>query len=166
MKIDDGMQPAKLRIQLTHPQGGREDRGISSEVRIFDEVSGFTIAEIELTRDDFFNLMAGRIVGPNQGPSRVITADIAQHVGKEKIRIRRNLGRIGYRNRDERIAEWAEQAARAMGAHDSYWNVTSGGVAYVEVIFYGNRDAGYHDAWEVAQRRILNGFSTSALEAE
>lgn len=132
MPLSPGRRPAQVTVRLSYPN--RSDGEKRAELVIVDATSSITLAVVELTPDQHFNMMRGLETGE---PLNAALLDPAfyDRIGKPQHVFTRSIPRYGLLegdNTEEDIRAWAKCTTERLGLHqyelirtnNNAWRVT------------------------------------------
>lgn len=134
------MQPrlikGDLEVTLTHPTSNRDTVTVAV-LTVRDRPSNIVVAEVNLTLQDFHDLMTSRSRAALEGTTRHAPGKLLAHVGKTRDALVRVVKAKQYVD-DVRatFGPWLEDARRIVGAEQ--WSAHHSRRGYeLELVFYG-----------------------------
>lgn len=152
------LESADLDIRMNFPDGLDD---VAAQLVVECRKSHLIIAKINMTAEDLVNFYARRSVGSLQGESRVLAEPGRAFLNKERALISVYLPSavevFGDEGDGRSPDKWAEDAARAYGAHD--YRITKNRNGYTVSLIYFSVTAS-----DVAEQRYLQGVKERLQE--
>jgi len=136
--------PASLEYRLTYPQGS--DSTPFARLVIIDVDTHITVAEIDMSVNDFADFMAGRTSGPREGEARLVSQRLRPHLSRMRLMVREVIAKFpasGGRAPQEHI----DDAARSAGVDTVRSHKNNTGSWVIDFIFYVDSDDDSSIGW-------------------
>lgn len=158
------MQRAALEVTLSHPEKNWDTTTVS-ELVVNDRTSGKRIAIIELTLEDFHNLLANRSRGGFSGVAYLATPSDLAKLRHKRVTITRTMPQLPWtEDRTEKLERWATEAAQWLGSDEASVSTSNTGTITVSVRLYvAPVDADKPDKLEEFRQRMTRQLESLSL---
>lgn len=158
------MQRANLEISLSHPEKNWDSDTVS-ELVLNDRTSNKRIAVIELTLQDFHNLLANRSRGDLQGVAYLAKPSDLAKLRHKRVTITRTMPKLPWtEDRTAKLEQWATEAAAWLGSDEASVNTSNTGTVTVSVRLYvAPVDADKPDRLEEFRQRMTRQLESVSL---